>query len=256
MHARVFISLIIAAFPLHAAHAALKLDCTPTGRDCPSDMACFPTGPEVSECFPSDGIPIGNPCNPDAETWETLPCEDGALCLQVSDDILDGECLAFCTEEAPCEDGVECVRPVFPEIAELGVCPPPCTDGDADGACDDVDCDDSDPTAFPGAEELCDDGRDNDCDGAIDDLDDDCGGDDPDAGGDGGPDADPDAEFDAGTDATTDVPGTNPKKKKDSFACRTTGGHSTDFQPVAGWFFLSLGLLIPVLRRRRNRSDY
>ncbi len=37
---------------------------------------------------------------------------------------------------------------------------------------DDTDCDDDDPDAYPGAEEICDDGIDNDCDGEIDE---DCG---------------------------------------------------------------------------------
>jgi len=44
----------------------------------------------------------------------------------------------------------------------------PCLDDDADGftTCDD-DCDDAEPTAYPGAEEIAD-GQDNDCDGEID----------------------------------------------------------------------------------------
>lgn len=251
MRAFLLLSLTISFVPATAARAAVRLDCTPTGRECPTDMACFPTEPGVYECFPSDGIRIGNSCNPDMENWETLPCEDGSICLQISDDLSVGECLAFCTEEAPCEGTVECVSPVFPEIEDLGICPPPCTDEDADGACDDVDCDDSDPTSFPGAEEVCDDGRDNDCDGDLDDLDDECGGDDPDAGVDGGPDADAGGE----TDGDPDILDPGQKKQSDACACRTAGGTSPKRPPVAGWLF-ALALLIPVLRRRRNRSNY
>ena len=49
-----------------------------------------------------------------------------------------------------------------------------CLDLDGDGVydhlgCSDpLDCDDNDPTVFPGAPELCADGKDNDCDGTID----------------------------------------------------------------------------------------
>ena len=49
------------------------------------------------------------------------------------------------------------------------------TDGDGTGACD-GDCDDSDPSIGPDAEELCDNNIDDDCDGLVDDDDDDCGG--------------------------------------------------------------------------------
>ncbi|MEY3213844.1 MAG: hypothetical protein RIT28_4325 [Pseudomonadota bacterium] len=41
------------------------------------------------------------------------------------------------------------------------------TDEDGDGSLSDEDCDDNDPTSYPGADERCDD-RDNDCDGELD----------------------------------------------------------------------------------------
>jgi hypothetical protein len=45
-------------------------------------------------------------------------------------------------------------------------CPPGAPDADGDGACVHVDCDESDPTVYPGAPELCD-GKDNVCLGLV-----------------------------------------------------------------------------------------
>ncbi len=43
-------------------------------------------------------------------------------------------------------------------------------DWDVDGSTAETDCDDSDPTVHPGADELCGDGLDNDCDGVVDEC--------------------------------------------------------------------------------------
>jgi hypothetical protein len=47
-------------------------------------------------------------------------------------------------------------------------------DGDGDGFYEDEDCDDDDAAVNPVADEVCDDGIDNDCDGLIDGDDDEC----------------------------------------------------------------------------------
>jgi len=59
---------------------------------------------------------------------------------------------------------------------------PVCTDNDNDqysvegGDCGEADCEDADPDVNPGADEICGDGKDNDCNGLTDDDDPVCGG--------------------------------------------------------------------------------
>lgn len=97
-------------------------------------------------------------------------------------------------------------------------------DGDGVGVCDDpIDCDDSEATVFPAdAEELCDDGLDNDCDGSVDGDDGDCvEGDDDDS-------ATTDPDGCAGCDCESSVAG----------------------QPGGRVAFLLFGLLLAARRRR------
>lgn len=119
--------------------------------------------------------------NPDAgPSCEELECQEGAVCL-------DGACRprACLEQDCPgdniCQPGPLCLpqsqseEPFCSELLcdegwacqEGAHCRPPNEDLDHDGFVSGVDCDDGDPTRFPGNPEVCD-GRDNDCDGAVD----------------------------------------------------------------------------------------
>jgi hypothetical protein len=98
--------------------------------------------------------------------------------------VLNGETVVTSTDTD--EDGIDddfdnCPTTANPDQADLDddglgdVCD---DDADGDGESSETDCDDLDPSVYPGAIEICEDGVDNDCNGLID-------GDDPSADCDG-----------------------------------------------------------------------
>ena len=118
-------------------------------------------------------------------------------------------------------DGVPDSEDVCPRLADpdqadsnddgLGDACSNLVDEDLDGWLEPYECDDTEPNAFPGNPEDCNDGIDNDCDGAVDgddpdcppggdddDDDDDATGDDDDGGGGGGPSDDDDGSWESG----------------------------------------------------------
>jgi hypothetical protein len=134
-------------------------DCAITGGDCPEGTACRREAWSGLYCVPTDDIPTGDGC-----LSIGVVCEDGSIC----DSRGQGQiCRPICLDAAEhCQPGQECVmlpnRPI-----EMGVCVG-CVDTDLDGACDDEDCAPADPARSPQAQEICDDGVDQDCDDVVD----------------------------------------------------------------------------------------
>ncbi|HJK96572.1 MAG TPA: MopE-related protein [Polyangiaceae bacterium LLY-WYZ-14_1] len=79
----------------------------------------------------------------------------------------------------------------------------PDADNDLDGFDFTEDCDDFDPQAYPGAEELCG-GRDEDCDGRIDE---------------GLPDLDDDGDLDCNPDRSCEIPTVEPRRNQAAQTC-------------------------------------
>ncbi len=125
------------------------------------------------------------------------------------------------------------------DIELWGVGSSECADGDGDGYlpswCGGEDCDDNDSSTNPEADEICDDGEDNDCDGDIDDVDPDCAGDDDDA-------ADDD-------DDAADEDGGRLQAGSGECECRVYEGQGTPTSALAVLGAMIAGLLI----RRRVR---
>ncbi len=111
-----------------------------------------------------DGEPLG-----DVLPFDRLPTGGGRGMLYLGRDVADSDGYAF--------DGRIDEVCVFNTLLEAHALEALAAgydcflDADGDGVDDyEGDCDDADPTAYPGAEEICDDGVDNDCNGEIDEV--------------------------------------------------------------------------------------
>jgi hypothetical protein len=123
----------------------------------------------------------GSGAAPDADASSDLGTEcavssdcDENLCVDTTGGLAPGVCSQPCSVDADCPTGFECYDLTLDGVAVLGVCLAStyCSDPDDDGygkgpGCLGDDCEEGNPLAYPGADELCD-GVDNDCDGTVD----------------------------------------------------------------------------------------
>jgi hypothetical protein len=166
-------------------------------ESCFIDGICWSTGQPNPQsgcavCDPSQN-PLGwsgndgDPCD-DADpcTWPDV-CSGGqctstpAQCADTQNPCTEAACIDGTCEELPvtgtsCDDGDPCTQG---ESCNTGTCqggllPDLDTDGQVDEDCGGLDCDDDNEGVYKGADELCEDGQDNDCDGDIDSNDADC----------------------------------------------------------------------------------
>jgi alpha-tubulin suppressor-like RCC1 family protein len=141
--------------------------CSEADAPCEQGLQCVELFDEAGALTALCLRPPGSTCQPC--TAGQCPV-DTQTCMDVSG---QETCAAPCVLGTLCAVGTTCQT-----IDDQSLCIPDadtcavCIDGDNDGhgigdACESQDCDDSDDTVFPGADELCD-SRDNDCDGEID----------------------------------------------------------------------------------------
>jgi hypothetical protein len=162
---------------------AICATCACEEPDCAPCARCInPGAAEAAYRGPLCGDGVDNDCDGDIYDLDTgcqecsIPedCDDANPCTD--DDCVTGFCVNTNNAD-PCDDGNPCTTDDF--CAEGGCTGVPFDlDQDEDGSVSDLcggdDCDDSDPTAYPGGIEgpvgdiSCEDESDNDCNGYID----------------------------------------------------------------------------------------
>ena len=109
--------------------------------------------------------------------WISFSCENTESCITVDFGVeIDPDSGLFCGFAWAENIGWINFAPEFGGRAKTSwrVCPDADDDGYDDMVCGGDDCDDTDPHVNPGAEEICDNGIDDDCDGLVDGEDPDC----------------------------------------------------------------------------------
>jgi MYXO-CTERM domain-containing protein len=151
----------------------------PTGGDCDDgDPLVHPGAEEVwydgrdNDCagdddFDQDGDGYRHPTDCDDEDDTIHPGAD-----DIDDDGIDSDCDGTDGEGEEPDPGADTGAP-WEESADTGS-EDPYEDADRDGYDQSEDCNDASAESHPDADEICDDGLDNDCDGLTDNADGDC----------------------------------------------------------------------------------
>ncbi|MGB0588895.1 MAG: MopE-related protein [Myxococcota bacterium] len=142
----------------------ISVECA-DGNDCDdNDKLVHPEAEEIcgddkdNDCNPETSDECQDPCDADGDGYISVECADGNDCDD-NDKLVHPEAGEICGDDKD--------NDCNPETSDE--CQDPC-DADGDGyasveCADGNDCDDNDKLVHPGAEEICGDGKDNDCSG-------------------------------------------------------------------------------------------
>src|SRR6185369_4623328 len=125
--------------------------------------SCEP--PDAGPDTGPDAAPDGSACQKTCAT--SADCDDGVFCN--GQEQCDAGCCAPPLDVA-CNSHSPCIMDGCDEVSKTCLQKPTDADGDkyVSSTCGGDDCDDGDPTVYPGHAEVHD-GKDNDCNGLVDD---------------------------------------------------------------------------------------
>jgi hypothetical protein len=132
----------------------------------------------------AEDSPPESDCNSQGGLLDSSDCEDSCQTIvDLNKEIDKQECIDLCNSATESDQICACKCFEEGELSDFSTCFQGCLfndpkdiDDDGDGYTENQgDCDDTDDSIHPGADEICDDLKDNDCDGNTDAADDDCG---------------------------------------------------------------------------------